>query len=305
MALALSGLVPFTGPAAKGAGAPGSPHGGLPDGVPPAALRPEPALPVPAAWPFPEAFPRTMGYGRLDAGAFYWTDFLYDDHGARGTQTKPPATGLAPPAGTYSYPDGPAANNGADIFRIGIGLDAAATYWRVDWTTLVQPTVPIALFALDTDDNAATGTSAWPAGAGVRSAGLDRFLLISGRDAWLIDAKGTRQPVESVGGLLTVDKAARSFVVRIPRAALPVTGTWRVRLAAGLANAAGDGFAPVGPDLGALPGDLQKVTIFSGGVPVASREPDAARALLQFLAAPEHQAVLKKHGLDLGTPSPY
>jgi molybdate transport system substrate-binding protein len=57
--------------------------------------------------------------------------------------------------------------------------------------------------------------------------------------------------------------------------------------------------------LGPLPSDLQKVTIFSGGVPVASREPDAARAFLQFLAAPEHQALLKKHGLDLGTPSPY
>lgn len=57
--------------------------------------------------------------------------------------------------------------------------------------------------------------------------------------------------------------------------------------------------------LGPLPADLQKVTVFSGGVPVASREPDAAHAFLQFLAAPEHQAVLRKHGLDLGTPSPY
>lgn len=57
--------------------------------------------------------------------------------------------------------------------------------------------------------------------------------------------------------------------------------------------------------LGPLPAELQKVTIFSGGVPVTSREPDAARAFLQFLAAPEHQAVLRKHGLDLGTPSPY
>ena len=57
--------------------------------------------------------------------------------------------------------------------------------------------------------------------------------------------------------------------------------------------------------VGPLPADIQKVTIFSGGVPAASREPDAARALLQFLAQPGHQAVLKKHGLDLGQPSPY
>lgn len=57
--------------------------------------------------------------------------------------------------------------------------------------------------------------------------------------------------------------------------------------------------------LGQLPAEIQKVTIFSGGVPVASREPDAARAFLQFLAAPEHQGLLKKHGLDLGEPAPY
>lgn len=57
--------------------------------------------------------------------------------------------------------------------------------------------------------------------------------------------------------------------------------------------------------VGALPNDIQKVTVFSGGVPAASREPDAAREFLQFLAAPQHQAVLQKHGLDLGQPSPY
>ncbi|HYL89569.1 MAG TPA: substrate-binding domain-containing protein [Burkholderiales bacterium] len=57
--------------------------------------------------------------------------------------------------------------------------------------------------------------------------------------------------------------------------------------------------------VGPLPAEIQKVTIFSGGVAAASREPDVARAFLQFLAAPEHQALLKKHGLDLGQPSPY
>ncbi|TMK89334.1 MAG: peptidase [Actinobacteria bacterium] len=228
---------------------------GLPSGVPAAALKPEPALPAPAGWPFPESFPRTMGYGRLSAGAFYWTDFLYDDHGARGAQLQASSTPIAPAAGTYAYPPGPASGNGADIFRTGIGLDAQATYWRIDWTTLVDPSVPIALFALDTDDNATTGTAVWPAAAGIRSAGADRFLLLSERGAWLIGANGLRQSLETLGGALTVDRTARSFVVRVPRAALPASGVWRVRLAAGLANAAGDGFAPVGPNLGALPGE--------------------------------------------------
>src|SRR5947209_2437173 len=127
-----------------------------------------------------------MGYGRLSAGAFYWTDFLYDDHGARGAQLQASSTPIAPAAGTYAYPPGPASGNGADIFRTGIGLDAQATYWRIDWTTLVDPSVPIALFALDTDDNATTGTAVWQAAAGIRSAGADRFLLLSERGAWLI-----------------------------------------------------------------------------------------------------------------------
>ncbi len=34
---------------------------GMPEGVPPSARRPEPQLPVPAEWPFGEAFPRSCG----------------------------------------------------------------------------------------------------------------------------------------------------------------------------------------------------------------------------------------------------
>ena len=82
-------------------------------------------LPAPAGWPFGEEFPRTCGAGRLAGGALFWTDFLYDDHGATGL----PVGDLkiqAPPRGTYIYPDGPAARNGADIFRVAIGLTETA-----------------------------------------------------------------------------------------------------------------------------------------------------------------------------------
>ena len=57
--------------------------------------------------------------------------------------------------------------------------------------------------------------------------------------------------------------------------------------------------------LGPLPAELQRITVFSGGVHAGSNEPDAARALLKFLSAPEHAALLQKHGLEPGTPSPY
>ena len=221
---------------------------GMPEGVPPAARRPEPQLPAPSNWPFGEEFPRTCGAGRLAGGALFWTDFLYDDHGATGV----PVGDLkiqAPPRGTYVYPDGPAAGNGADIFRVAIGLTETHTWWRIDWNTLLDASVPIALFAFDTDP-ARTAANEWPAGARVRSKGIDLALRVSSRSAAMIDlTTGATTPVEH-----SVDMASRSFLAQVPRALAEPTGTWTVRLVAGLANATGDGFADVPAERGALPG---------------------------------------------------
>jgi hypothetical protein len=220
----------------------------LPAGVSPVARRDPAPLPKPSAWPFPEEFPATSGTGRLTGGAFEWTDFLYDDHGAHGlASTGYTGEGTAS-EGTYAYPAGPARQNGADIFRVGIGMDRDASYWRVDWTTLVDANVPIAVFALDTDDRASTGTSNWPAGAGITSPGIDRALVVSSRGAWLADAAGALVPV----GQADVDLSSNSFVLRLHRSVLPVTGTWRVRVASGVAGADGRSFAAV-PG-GSLPG---------------------------------------------------
>ena len=221
---------------------------GMPEGVPPAARRPEPQLPAPSNWPFGEEFPRTCGAGRLAGGALFWTDFLYDDHGATGV----PVGDLkiqSPPRGTYVYPDGPAAGNGADIFRVAIGLTETHTWWRIDWNTLLDASVPIALFAFDTDP-ARTAANEWPAGARVRSKGIDLALRVSSGSAALIDlTTGATTPVEH-----SVDMASRSFLAQVPRALVEPTGTWTVRLVAGLANATGDGFADVPAERGALPG---------------------------------------------------
>ena len=222
---------------------------GMPEGVPAAALRPEPELPAPAGWPFGEEFPRTCGTSRFAGGALFWTDFLYDDHGATGVLVDIPTGGLTPPRGTYIYPAGPAARNGADIFRVAVGLTETDTWWRVDWNTLLDPSVPIALFTFDTDRGQAT-TDRWPAGAGVRSAGIDLALLVSAAGARLIDlTTHASTPVEH-----TVDMESRSFLARLPRSMVEPTGTWTVRLAAGLANDEGDGFADVPAIRGALPG---------------------------------------------------
>ena len=45
-----------------------------------------------------------------------------------------------------------------------------------------------------------------------------------------------------------------------------------------------------------MPAEIQVMTVFSGGVHVAAKEADAARALLAFLAS--SAAVLRKHGME-------
>lgn len=232
----------------------------LPDGAPPAGFAPEPALPHPAGWPFPESFPRTSGTGRLDSGAFFWSDFLYDDHGAIGQGLKW-YQGQYRTSGTFSYPPMPGptpglgigGDNAADLFRVAVGLDAEATYWRVDWNTLIDPAHPIAAFGLDTDNNPATGTESWPGITGLRSGGIEAVLTISSRGAWLHQPDG-RQQVAAPSQGLTVDSAARSFVVRLDRATLPPSGIWRARVISGVADTSGQAFASIGAELGAAPG---------------------------------------------------
>ena len=50
--------------------------------------------------------------------------------------------------------------------------------------------------------------------------------------------------------------------------------------------------------VGPLPPQVQRVTVFSAGVTAAARNPDAARALIRFLASPEAAGTVTKTGLD-------
>lgn len=52
--------------------------------------------------------------------------------------------------------------------------------------------------------------------------------------------------------------------------------------------------------LGPLPAEIQNITTYSSGLHTASREPDAARAFVQFLTAPPAAHAIKKAGMELG-----
>jgi dienelactone hydrolase len=269
-------LVPLAGAAGAAPGSAGAPDprpSGLPDGVPAAATRAEPSLDAPRGWPFEQRLSRTSGTGRLHGGASYWTDFVHDDHGAAVPSglTVDNTALLAPYQGVYTYDDPAARGNGADVFVAAVGVDRRASYWRVDWNTLVDPTVPMAVWGLDTDGDARTGTASWPAGAGVTSPGLDQALIVSSKGAWVQDLTTRRsRNVERFGGRLTVDRDARSFVVRVPRRVLPVEGAWRVRLVAGLAGARGRALVPAsvsGVPAGGLP------RVYNVGFRTARQEP--------------------------------
>ena len=50
--------------------------------------------------------------------------------------------------------------------------------------------------------------------------------------------------------------------------------------------------------VGPLPDSLQKITVFSAGIATGSKEPEAGKALISFLASSEAHDVLVKSGLD-------
>jgi len=52
--------------------------------------------------------------------------------------------------------------------------------------------------------------------------------------------------------------------------------------------------------LGSLPAEIQNITVYSGGIHSATREADAATALVKFLTAPAASRIIKKHGLEPG-----
>ena len=94
--------------------------------------------------------------------------------------------------------------------------------------------------------------------------------MVSEKGAELIDAVTDTK----IASLPTqVDRAARSFVVRVPRSLMPVGGRWRVRLAAGLADSTGTAFA-----VPTLSGGATAATTTPRVYNITTRRPRSCRA---------------------------
>ena len=50
--------------------------------------------------------------------------------------------------------------------------------------------------------------------------------------------------------------------------------------------------------VGPLPGELQRMTVFSAGIHAGAKQAEAAKALVRFITAPAAAAVIRKHGLE-------
>jgi len=50
--------------------------------------------------------------------------------------------------------------------------------------------------------------------------------------------------------------------------------------------------------LGPLPPEIQQVTVFSSGIHVGAKDPNVAKALVDFLHSPSAAPVIKKNGME-------
>src|SRR4051812_41983432 len=180
-------------------------------------------------------------------GEFVYQDFLYDDHGATGTQDpNDPFNDVenmfSPRHGTLSYPTDTATyfNNAADLVELRVKPLADATAFRVTVNSLKDPAKTAFTVALG--DSSAPRP--WPHGAGVVSPAA-LFLTVHGTSAELLDA-ASGQPV-TPAPTATVDLARRQYEVRVPHAAFdPGKGTVRMAAGVGLWDTSANAYAKPG-----------------------------------------------------------
>src|SRR3954469_19754975 len=180
-------------------------------------------------------------------GEFVYQDFLFDDHGATGSQDpNDPFNDVenmfSPRHGTLSYPTDTATyfNNAADLVELRVKPLADSTAFRVTVNSLKDADKTAFTIALGDSPQPV----AWPHGAGVVSP-AQYFLTVHGTSAELVDAQ-TGAPVTPAPSA-TVDLARRQYDVRLPHAAFdPGKGVLRLAAGVGLWDTSANAYAKPG-----------------------------------------------------------
>jgi hypothetical protein len=197
----------------------------------------------------PERAPQLRNHGIWDAkpilvsgasayrhGEFLYQDFLYDDHGAKGSSRDPndPRASQDPsfdsfslPNGTYTYPSDPAyANNAADLVELRVKPLADATAFRITLNTMKDPSLAATTIAIGNSKQ----PRQFPHGANA-TAPAKLFLTVHGHHADLLRASDGHKvtPAPKV----SISERRRQIQVLVPHEAWnPHRRT--VRLAAGV-----------------------------------------------------------------------
>jgi len=266
------------------------------------------------------------GTEAYDAGEYVYQDYLYDDHGSNAMpvdttdQTGSNSTPVAGPgstlsadalsyqAGSISYPtDASYAGNAADLveYRMALGTDSTAFRFTLD--TLRRNDSAIIALALDTDRNAATGTTTLPRDPGAPFPGTDAVLTTWGTGGEVSTFSAAGALVKTTPVDVHTDLRTDQITVTVPRTVLPMTGTVKATLASGLYDASTGGWLKPGMTAtatqpgGAGPADPTPSGIFNLGfrftepVLTMNTPPDTGQA--DALAA--HTPTTFAHDIDL------
>ncbi len=172
------------------------------------------------------------GTSAYRSGEFLYQDFLYDDHGAKGTSrdSGDPRSGadtFSAPNGTYTYPTNPRyANNAADLVELRVKPRRRATAFRLTLNTMKNPGLVASTIAI----GSSTEERQIPFGANTTSP-AELFLTVHGHKAVLDDAASGKQVGPSPR--VSISKRRRQIQVLVPHSAWD-PGRRTVRLAAGV-----------------------------------------------------------------------
>ena len=178
----------------------------------------------------------TSAYRR---GEFLYQDFLYDDHGARGTARDPtdprtpppsdPAGGdsFSAPNGTYTYPTARKyAGNAADLVELRVKALRRATAFRITLNTMKKPSLAATTIAI----GGSKQPRQFPDGANA-SAPARLFLTVHGHRAQLVRAASGKRIARATR--VSLSKRRRQIQVLVSHRAWN-PGSHKVRLAAGV-----------------------------------------------------------------------